>query len=424
MAAVAQLKALLGIDNSQYKAGMRDSESAAKRFQQTISGVGRALGAAFSVGAIINYTKRLVDFASEIRHTADNLEVSTDALQGLNAMGLRYGVTVEMLGRALSKMLIAQDGVMKGEKRYTDALRALNIDAQKFINMDSAGAIEAIGRGYSSAEDQASAFAAVADLLGERVGPRLTAMLKALGDEGLQTVIDKAKEAGSVIDEQLITRLEALGTSVDSTALRIKVGFAEALDFVRDKMETTGAFWGTLFQEVVGGRQGRDMFNPIENLRGAWRTVTGGGIGRALQEAKEQTAPGAAPDARPRPQRRLKQDAWDASMSSSLADYQKAVDEFARVQKRMADINDRYDRRISDMLSAPLAARGQDIRRDSMMAVGGLVGGMRSGVGAADKQLNLMIEQKRRDEERVRMERQRTEDLARAADALSGGELS
>jgi hypothetical protein len=43
------------------------------------------------------------------------------------------------------------------------------------------------------------------------------------------------------------------------------------------------------------------------------------------------------------------------------------------------------------------------------------------GVGAADKQLQLMVEQKRRDEESVKLERQRTEDIARIADASERG---
>ena len=56
-----------------------------------------------------------------------------------------------------------------------------------------------------------------------------------------------------------------------------------------------------------------------------------------------------------------------------------------------------------------------------MAAVGGMVGVSRRGVGAADKQLQLMVEQKRRDEESARLERQRTEDIARIADASERG---
>ena len=192
MAAIAQLKAMLGLDNKQYKAGVRDSTGATKKFSRELANIGRMMGAAFSVGVVVNATKRLVDFASEIRHTADNLEVTTETLQALNAMALRYGISVDLIGRALGKMLIAQDGVVKGEKIFTDALKALNIDQEKFINLDSAGALEAVGRAYGDSTDQAAAFAAVTDMLGERMGPRLTAMLKALGEEGMRSVKDGA----------------------------------------------------------------------------------------------------------------------------------------------------------------------------------------------------------------------------------------
>jgi len=63
MAAFAQLKALLGIDTTQYKAGMRDSEGATKGFQRSLASVGRALGLAFSVGAIISFARSFMSWA-------------------------------------------------------------------------------------------------------------------------------------------------------------------------------------------------------------------------------------------------------------------------------------------------------------------------------------------------------------------------
>ena len=92
--ATAKLKAMLGMDAAQYKAGVRDATGATKKFQSGIASIGRTLIAAFSVGAIINFTKGLVNFASEIRHTADNLNVSTESLQALNATALKYGVSL------------------------------------------------------------------------------------------------------------------------------------------------------------------------------------------------------------------------------------------------------------------------------------------------------------------------------------------
>lgn len=151
MAAVAQLKALLGIDNKQFKAGVRDSTGETKRFQSQLASIGRQMAAAFSVGAIIQATRKVVEFASEIRHTADNLNVTTEGLQAINAAALKYGMSIDDLSKGLARLRQSQGKVADGDKEYTDALRVLNIQTEKFASADTEQALEMIARGYAAA---------------------------------------------------------------------------------------------------------------------------------------------------------------------------------------------------------------------------------------------------------------------------------
>lgn len=412
MAAIAQLKALLGIDNTQYKAGVRDSEKATERFQKKLANVGRMIGTAFSVGAIITATRKLIDFASEIQHTADNLQVSTDTLQGLNAMALRYGVSVDVIGRALSKMLIAQDGVAKGEKRYADALAALNLDAETFINLDSAGALEAVGKAYSKASDQAGAFAAVSDLLGERIGPRLIAFMKDLGEVGLQTWINKVKEAGDLIDKELIAQLELLGTRNDQIMLRIQVGFAKFIDVIGRSAKAVGAFFGSIAGEDFSlSGYAKALVNPVHALKqvNAIRN-------RAMAAAADAAVTTQLEDPVLAIKKTGPKDYSDPSQMSSMADYkeaQRAAKEQAnrerqeeRREKQMQSVRDRFGDQIARLRERGVSAAGRGENPDELARIGGKVGFSRAGLGAADRELKLQQESFQVQQEIARLNRE------------------
>ena len=53
MAAVAQLKAVLGMDSREFKAGMRNATKDASTFQSNIKKVGTIIAGAFTVSAIV-----------------------------------------------------------------------------------------------------------------------------------------------------------------------------------------------------------------------------------------------------------------------------------------------------------------------------------------------------------------------------------
>jgi len=291
MAAVAQLKAVLGIETSKYRAGVRGSENETKQFQKTLSSVGRTMAAAFSVTAIVGFTRRIIDFASEIRHAADNLNVTTDALQGLNALALKSGVSLDQVSRALAKTKDAQGNISAGgedAKRYADALEAMNINAEAFASADSAEALQMIGEGLNSATNEAAAFSAVSDLLGEKVGPRLNSMLRELGTDGLQTVIDKASEAGHVVEDGLITKLELLGTKSEQVLLRMKVAWAQFTGRLLTGAAQFGAVVNSMksqFSEESASREG-GAFSTSRTFGAALSVVRDGGMGKAIDAAQ------------------------------------------------------------------------------------------------------------------------------------------
>ena len=259
MAAIAQLKAMLGMDTRQFKAGMRDSAKATGKLQSQLAGVGRTLGAAFSVGAIVAATKRTIEFASQVRHASDNLEISTEAYQGITASALKYGASQEAIATALGRVKDSQGKVIAGDKEYVDALNALNISADKFGKIGADKALELIAKGYATATDRAAAFEAVSALAG-RQGKNLTAFLKELADVGLQGVIDKGIEAGQVLGDDLVTQLEAAGTAIEQFERKSTIAYGSAI--------TGAADYSRWVKEIAAGQSSGGLQGTIDRRLG------------------------------------------------------------------------------------------------------------------------------------------------------------
>lgn len=266
------------MDTGTYKAGMRGATKETKGFQKNLSDIGRAMGAAFSVGAIVAATKKVVGLASEIRHAADNLEISTDEFQGLTAQALRYGVSVEGITKALGKLATSQGKVSEGDKEYIDALKLLNIEQAAFVRASPAEALAMIAKGYAGAENRAEAFSAVSDLVG-RSGKNLTAFMKELAEVGLQGVIDKSKEAGQVMSDELITKLELLGTKNEQIILKMQVGWANFLNTVGSAASAIAATAGSIIGDFEG------VISTTNKLGLLMAAVNPGGAAAALVQS-------------------------------------------------------------------------------------------------------------------------------------------
>jgi hypothetical protein len=99
--------------------------------------------------------------------------------------------------------------------------------------------------------------------------------------------------------------------------------------------------------------------------------------------------------------------------AEDLAAFEAAEKE--KIGKQLAaalKIEKQFKKRQADILEAPFNATGRDIKHDQMAAVGGMVGVSRTGTGAADKMLQRMIEDARRQDEIIRLQKEANESLA------------
>jgi hypothetical protein len=238
MSATADIMARLGLDKSEFSRGIKGAQDEATGLGELAGKVGPLLAGMFSVGAVTAYAKSIVDLGSQISDISGNLGVSTDSLQGLTNAAMLNGVGMTEVGRALAALKKKQDDLIEGNKEAAASFARLGLDAKAVAGMTVDELFAAVGHQASTATNELAAFSVVADLLGGKIGPKLVQTLKDVGSQGLQSVIDKAKEAGGVLSKDEVKQLDQAGDALDAFWLRVKVAGAGAL-----VSATEGATW-------------------------------------------------------------------------------------------------------------------------------------------------------------------------------------
>jgi len=136
MAAVAQLKAVLGLDSAKYKAGTRDIRRENERMKQSFAQIGSAIGVSFSVAAVVGAARHIAEWSTEVSLAARRVGLMTSQMMALGEVAVRAGLKVENMQQIMSKMqqellraaegqqssLGAFGGIAEGYNRLTDFL--------------------------------------------------------------------------------------------------------------------------------------------------------------------------------------------------------------------------------------------------------------------------------------------------------------
>ena len=375
MSAVAKLQAVLGLDAKAYQAGLRDATGGAKSFQKQIADVGRAIGVAFSVGAVVQLGKALMSWASDVSHAASNIGVLTSEMMVLNEIALRSGKSVQDAQNIMARLEAEVGGAALGTKELNAVFADLGITIDDLFaeGMDPVKRLQMVGK---AAMESANPTQALAEIFGMRLGPSARLFIASVV-EGMPKVSEEVGDAADAME-----RTASAMDSLKQRANRFMVGLVD--------------------DAVEGARAVRD----------AWNWVTGGGENFVVLAAKRQQDIA---------QKRAERDA----ARKKAADDMRAAIEAKRKQRASDAINAAANAYLDAMgpddpakPAAPAArqraaraaereevsrARGNAIDSDSMSRVGGFLGGERAGYDVASKQLRLLEDINRKLEEANRL---------------------
>lgn len=271
------------LDDSQFQAGLKNMEKGGKRvegslvgsFNSMAKGIGASMAAAFTVGAVVNSAKALLDFAGELQDQAEALGVSTQRLQELQGALSSSGVSAEKftLGMATLSQNVQQAKNDTGTARAS--FDALGISFENISKDPIDELILKIADGLKNAKDPAAALAAALDLLGTKQ-IKFAAGLK----NGRDEIAVTASTIKTLNDEQ-VAEIARIGDAWENAKTSAKGYGIEAILGIK-RFLAGGGLGGTndVYVDDPSTTVGRGMGNAA---------ATGGAVG-VVKGAMEKAA--------------------------------------------------------------------------------------------------------------------------------------
>ena len=271
MAGVAQLKAVVGMDNSKYIAGTKGVDKANKGMKVSFSNVAKGLAAAFSVRAVISFSKSVIDLGSKLSDMATQTGMNVETLQAFEYAAINAGASVEDVRTASVKLSVAMGKANDGQKTYIDLFKRIGVEQGKLAGLNTEQALVEVAKALGRASQGSSEFGAALELIGTRSGVKLVEVLRDLNDKGLAEFIQQAKDAGVVIDEELIGKLDK---AADKMAIFSRI--------------SKGWLAKTASDTVTGAGIVAEGIGNVARLAGRFWSGRGGNVLEERRAAKEE----------------------------------------------------------------------------------------------------------------------------------------
>lgn len=194
---------------------------------------GRIVGALQAIPArIAALAQEAARMAAEVKDAGERLNMTTDAVQVLGFTAKNAGADMGILSRGLIEIDRSIAEGRSGFGATVNAFRALGLEARVLEQMAPERRFEAVAKAIVNAKDQTAAFNAGSVILGSKTLPLLHQTLREVAAGGYDELAKKMKDAGLVMDNETIERLDRAVKTLE----RLK------LQAVITAGETAGAF--------------------------------------------------------------------------------------------------------------------------------------------------------------------------------------
>lgn len=246
----------LGINIKPYVQGLFRARSEAKMFGREVAGeLKNHLAGAFGVAAILEFTKKTVEFGSAINDLADRLEVSTKGLQEWNYAASQNGAKAEDVVMFFEHIAAAREKALTDDDAAIESFKRLGVAFEDLRKLRTEDIGKKIAEGVRGGDIQKL----TGDLreIGGKSATRLVPAFK----QGISEAADEANRLGLVMGNSVVAALDRAGDSAD----RLK----------KSLMTTAAPALGTLFTRMT---QTMELFKAF-GANGNWTKLfqTGGG---------------------------------------------------------------------------------------------------------------------------------------------------
>ena len=195
--------------------------------------------------------------ASYTKDVAQNLSINTEPLQVLALLVKDAGGDFENLNQGIVAYRAQLSAARTGTGAAANEFRKLNLNAEALVNLPLEQQLEIVAKRMLVAGNGTIDFDAAVTLLGRRNAPKLMQALKELAEQGYDKVAKSAKDAGQVMEQDTIDRLDRAQKNIEKLKRKIIIDVGEglgALELLRQSaMKAPGSTLFGLLKAAITG---------------------------------------------------------------------------------------------------------------------------------------------------------------------------
>jgi len=223
---------------------------------------------ALGAGMIIAQVKQITTEMDEIGKKADQIGISTDALQELRFVAEGAGVSQQKFTSSLERFSKRLGEAEMGTGAAKKALEEMGLQADELTSIPIDDALKVVADEMAQIGSPTERAAKAAALFG-REGVAMVNMLRS-GSSALGEMQAAANSAGAVIDEELIRSAEEAQTRLDAASAIIRAQLSVALSELAPILVGAAEGFAAIVKNTVAAIQAVDRFlDPQSDLETA-----------------------------------------------------------------------------------------------------------------------------------------------------------
>jgi len=259
--AIFTLLARLGLDTTEFSAGIKRAQSGAAGLGKSLkghiggqlSGIGASIAGAFTVGAVTGFVGELVHMADEIRDVAELLGVSTDEVQRLQKAANDAGQSFGSIVTAFQRIEGMRAKALTGDSKALSLFSILGIDPSK------GSGIEVMRQAVEASKSGVYQNAAAFELLGKKV-------------TGLKLVMDELRTQGPIklISDDDLRKLDEANKKLEEAKRQM---MASSAPVATAGMRYISGFLDSMSEGFSNPDDSFGAFPPVAAYRGAMKAA-------------------------------------------------------------------------------------------------------------------------------------------------------
>lgn len=262
------LQAEIGANSGGFVAAIKQAENAMGGFHSSLGRIGTAIGGAFSIYKIAEFTKKVYGQASGLDDLASNLGTTTQAIAGLQIASKMTGVSMESAEKILFKLNKTLGDAAENGGPAADALRRLGLNAGTLANIDKVQAFMQIQEALGGIENTATRTNLGFAILGKQSADAIKLM-----DYSLRQATEEAQAFGSALDAADAARLEDVGrvfiriqAAIEGAAAKLMVDMLPTLEKLAGKVNELSKAIADLNKGGNGGGYLDTLWNQTKGV--------------------------------------------------------------------------------------------------------------------------------------------------------------